>query len=1473
MRTYWSSSVAVLRRLVVVACAVALAGLALSGVAGAASPEIVPPRSFEVQTAIESSNGTVAEAKANLAIQHQASKVNVVGHLEEGLDESYASVWFDNETGEFVVPIATAGEGRAITQASESIVEEEFSSAALGDDFRTEVVNYSTEELEAAQDALAQQLAPYLEGTALRTAIDPEHDAVDVRIPDGLSTESQAEIEAVLQGLKIPTELEKLPAAAFEAEATGCDEARRLCDLPVRGGEAMYGGPAWPGPHGEELEEVCSVGFRANGYDGHKYILTAGHCAKQGANPNAPTNWSWKTTSVAPQDNHYIGSTAQFHYPGKDWAKIDATGTWADTPPWPTQVAYWGSTYEYPVIGEARAYVGETLCHVGMNTGASCGIVAAEGVNAVYSEGTPEEAKMNGLFEVVGKGLALGGGDSGGPVVANDVALGVTSGGISAYNNATLYFSDITEATAELNVDIAGAGITEAITGAPLSIGTNGATVSGQVDPHGMQTEVAVEWGQAGLERLTSYTVVGEGQGFVPVSKEITGLEPATTYRYRITATNGFGEAHGAEGTFTTAPVPPVVTTEAAEAVKKNSATIGGTVNPRGAATTYQVEYGTTASYGSVVPVSPEAVGAGRTPVKVRQALTGLSVGTNYHFRVKATNAGGTSYGPDRSFMTPEKPSIASETARYLNTLEPQVQATINPERAATTYQFEYGTTASYGLKAPVPAGELGTGPVQLRAGEWLSGLARNTTYHYRVVAENEVGVVKGPDQTFTTLPPCKGAEAKCLWSLQEPTNPTAVGSYEMKSTACLSKTECVAVGKNTATGRSFVDRWNGTAWSLLEASVNGEMRHVSCLASGCFAVGVSGGSAAAWWIGEISGVKTWAVYPSALALPTGATETSLSGVSCVASEGVCTAVGSYRGSDGAFHPLVERWNGSAWSLQSAPNPAEGTAQNAMLSVGCSALGCVAVGEAAGKPVAESWFGGTWTLNPPKLPAGAKGGKLSSVACAGASCMAVGNYYEVAGQEKALAESFAGLNWSLTSAPNPAGSQGYVELAGVSCSSSSCTAVGSYASAVSGVPTEYKTLAESWDGTAWTIRTSANVTGKKYSRLADVSCSTATACTAVGQSSAGFGQLPESLAERWNGSAWAIQALVNPEMPVEDELAAVSCISNTLCLAAGKDLAGEQGYVSVWNGTGWTIASTFAGEMKKISCGTESCVGVGVKAGTAEAWSVLKVGSAWTTVTKTPPLPAGTTASALTGVSCSAPTACTAVGSYRESNGTYHPLVERWNGTAWSRQSAPDPLQGSAQNAMLAVSCAESSCMTVGEAAGKPVAELWEGSAWVRVEAPWAPSGATVSTLVGISCPTAESCMAVGSTREGLGTEKPLVERWNGFNWTSYAAPSPAGTKGYVNLTDVSCLSPRACFSAGYYASAMSGSVPLALKSMVQSWSGAAWTVVTSPNLASQTFNSLAGVSCTTSIDCTAVGSAYSNLSKRPPVQLAMRFE
>jgi hypothetical protein len=196
----------------------------------------------------------------------------------------------------------------------------------------------------------------------------------------------------------------------------------------------------------------------------------------------------------------------------------------------------------------------------------------------------------------------------------------------------------------------------------------------------------------------------------------------------------------------------PTVTTKAASAIKGTGATLNATVNPNGVATTYQFEYGATTSYGSKAPVSAQEAGAGSSAVEVSQPITGLTPGTDYHYRISATNANGTSKGTDQALTTAAAPSPTTEAASEVQAKEATLKASVNPKGADTTYQFEYGATTSYGSKAPATAKGIGSGTSTVEASEVLTGLTEGATYHYRVVAANEVGTTYGADRVFTAL-------------------------------------------------------------------------------------------------------------------------------------------------------------------------------------------------------------------------------------------------------------------------------------------------------------------------------------------------------------------------------------------------------------------------------------------------------------------------------------------------------------------------------------------------------------------------------------------------------------------------------------------------------------------------------------------------------------------------------------------------
>jgi hypothetical protein len=95
----------------------------------------------------------------------------------------------------------------------------------------------------------------------------------------------------------------------------------------------------------------------------------------------------------------------------------------------------------------------------------------------------------------------------------------------------------------------------------------------------------------------------------------------------------------------------PALTTAAASAVSRHTATLTGTVDPEGDASSCSFEYGPTNAYGAEAPCATHP-GSGAAPVAVSAQLWELAAGTTYHYRLVSANTGGAGYGPDETFTT-----------------------------------------------------------------------------------------------------------------------------------------------------------------------------------------------------------------------------------------------------------------------------------------------------------------------------------------------------------------------------------------------------------------------------------------------------------------------------------------------------------------------------------------------------------------------------------------------------------------------------------------------------------------------------------------------------------------------------------------------------------------------------------------------------------------------------------------------------
>jgi len=261
-----------------------------------------------------------------------------------------------------------------------------------------------------------------------------------------------------------------------------------------------------------------------------------------------------------------------------------------------------------------------------------------------------------------------------------------------------------------------------------------------------------------------------------------------------------------------------------------------------------------------------------------------------------------------------------------------------------------------------------------------------------------------------------------------------------------------------------------------------------------------------------------WAIEPGGTP---DAVQVYLSGIDCAAADDCISVGGSYVDHVGNDAALALHWNGTSWSMMtmSAPTGAELRSISCVSTATCTAVGYDQTGPETIRPFAEKWNGAVWRTQSMPAPTGVMSAYVIGVSCRGSSmCMAVGDYTKQVGSQE---------------------TQG--------------------------------TLAERWNGSSWSISTTATLPPKDtIDALYSVSCPSATACTAVGEDNT---TIP--LIERWNGNRWSIQSALPagkvPGPPVF--LGAVSCPSTDACTAVG---IGNRAMPLIysWNGTSWAIETS-----------------------------------------------------------------------------------------------------------------------------------------------------------------------------------------------------------------------------------------------------------------------------------------------------------
>ena len=148
-------------------------------------------------------------------------------------------------------------------------------------------------------------------------------------------------------------------------------------------------------------------------------------------------------------------------------------------------------------------------------------------------------------------------------------------------------------------------------------------------------------------------------------------------------------------------------------------------------------DYGTSVFYDSSAPCSPSP-GSGTSAVDVSASLEGLSASTTYHFRIVATNAGGTSFGSDATFTTPPPPPVVSSIAPGGGPQAGGTVVTVSGSNLAPANAVKFGSTpaASFSvssgtsLTATAPAGT-GTVDVTVTTGGGTSATGPSDRFTY----------------------------------------------------------------------------------------------------------------------------------------------------------------------------------------------------------------------------------------------------------------------------------------------------------------------------------------------------------------------------------------------------------------------------------------------------------------------------------------------------------------------------------------------------------------------------------------------------------------------------------------------------------------------------------------------------------------------------------------------------------------------
>jgi hypothetical protein len=251
-----------------------------------------------------------------------------------------------------------------------------------------------------------------------------------------------------------------------------------------------------------------------------------------------------------------------------------------------------------------------------------------------------------------------------------------------------------------------------------------------------------------------------------------------------------------------------------------------------------------------------------------------------------------------------------------------------------------------------------------------------------------------------------------------------------------------------------------------------------------------------------------------------------------------------------------------------------------------------------------------------------------------------------------------------------------------------------------------------------------------------------------------------------------------------------------------------------------------------------------------ESLSSTDCGSAWRIV-PSPNLGSGN--NELYGLGVVSANDIWAVGRFSDAAG-YKTLAIHWDGSVWNIVTTPNV--GSNFNQLYSVAAVSSNNVwTVGASSDnnvlfQPLIEHWDGMQWSTVANPLAPG--TSAFIYGIASLAANDIWAVGYIQVGFSAQQPLAVHWDGSSWSLVTTPSTSPANNDI-LWSVTALSPGDVWAAGYSVDRVSGNY----NTLIEHWNGSAWSIVPSPNPSGSIYNFLWGIAAASPNDIWVMGRAY----------------